>query len=508
MFNPSSVVQLLCDVKIDNNYVNTYSFSNVAEQETFFKGKTRNNRIYTDLQYQRIEKCFRVEETIDHLFDVSYMMYQNENYGSKWFYAFITDMKYVNPSITEIYFEIDVLQTWLFDTTFKDCYIEREHTSSDNVGEHLVDENLNCGEYIIREGTTLDELNDLSIVVATTTRAFDVEDVEGSMVTGAYTGCAYYAFDNAEDVNDLLNTYDADGKEKSIACIFMMPKNLIESDTIRVNQLEAKYLIQIIAKNYLDIDGYTPKNKKLFNYPYNFLSVSNNMGGNNIYKYEYGLMEDNLHFVCGCNVAPSPTVYLIPSSYRVFGDNPDEMLTLNGYPICTWVNDVYKNWVSQNAVSNTVAVAGSVLSLGVGVATGNPIAIGGGVLGVASSIGAFYEKSIEPNPLKGSASGGGNVAVGLMTFSFYQKTIRSEFAKIIDDYFDRYGYKVNALKIPLLKSRTTWNFIKMSECNIFGNIPNSHIKRIQEIHKNGVTYWHDSDVGNYNRSNTPVGGIG
>lgn len=53
-------------------------------------------------------------------------MYQNEAYSDKWFYAFITKMEYVNNNMTRIEIATDVWQTWQFDITFKESFIERE----------------------------------------------------------------------------------------------------------------------------------------------------------------------------------------------------------------------------------------------------------------------------------------------------------------------------------------------------------------------------------------------
>lgn len=53
-------------------------------------------------------------------------MYQNENYSDKWFYAFITNMRYVNNSMTEISIITDVWQTWQFELEFKESFVERE----------------------------------------------------------------------------------------------------------------------------------------------------------------------------------------------------------------------------------------------------------------------------------------------------------------------------------------------------------------------------------------------
>lgn len=53
-------------------------------------------------------------------------MFQNENYSNKWFYAFIDGMKYINDSMTIISISTDVWQTWQFDLTFLESFIERE----------------------------------------------------------------------------------------------------------------------------------------------------------------------------------------------------------------------------------------------------------------------------------------------------------------------------------------------------------------------------------------------
>lgn len=63
---------------------------------------------------------------IDDLLEYNYVMYLNENYTNKWFYAFITNMEYVTDFNTKIYISTDVFQTWQFNFTFKQSFIERE----------------------------------------------------------------------------------------------------------------------------------------------------------------------------------------------------------------------------------------------------------------------------------------------------------------------------------------------------------------------------------------------
>ena len=81
------------------------------------------------ITYQRKDSVIRYPAHIDTLLEYNYCMYQNKNYSNKWFYAYIINMEYVNDSMTNIYIKTDVWQSWQFDLTFKDSFIEREMLS-------------------------------------------------------------------------------------------------------------------------------------------------------------------------------------------------------------------------------------------------------------------------------------------------------------------------------------------------------------------------------------------
>lgn len=143
---PTSRVHLLTGVPLSNNYVNTLSFTTVSEQYNYFYSKRNKN--HTDCNYIREGMSLKVEGSYDSLLNVNYMMYQNEEYGNKWFYAFITSKEYINPNVTLIHMEIDVFQTWYFDYNIKPCFVEREHTEQYNGASPIintVDEGIDYG---------------------------------------------------------------------------------------------------------------------------------------------------------------------------------------------------------------------------------------------------------------------------------------------------------------------------------------------------------------------------
>src|SRR5699024_3678331 len=76
----------------------------------------------------------------------NYLTFLNRN---KRFYAFVTTMEYINDGLTHVYFEIDVLQTWLFEMNFKPSYVKRMHRKLWNDDGtpiiNTIDEGLNYG---------------------------------------------------------------------------------------------------------------------------------------------------------------------------------------------------------------------------------------------------------------------------------------------------------------------------------------------------------------------------
>jgi hypothetical protein len=122
---PNTEVRLLNGVPLNKDYQHTMDFTSAAEQASYFLGRVSHT--YTNFTYQRDSGTIRIPESYDNLYNCNYLMYRNNSFGTKWFYAFITHREYINPNMTEIHFEIDVFQTWQFDMVWTPSFVEREH---------------------------------------------------------------------------------------------------------------------------------------------------------------------------------------------------------------------------------------------------------------------------------------------------------------------------------------------------------------------------------------------
>jgi hypothetical protein len=240
--------------------------------------------------------------------------------------------------------------------------------------------------------------------------------------------------------------------------------------------------------------------------------VSNNNGGSAIYKYEYFSDASNATFIIRGNLSPNPTIKLIPLNYKGISEHWEEASTLGNYPMASWKEGVWENWVAQNQNSLNLAYLGSAVQIGTGLAS---MALGNefGVSGVISGSMAIFNTMAETKKMKMQpAQAGGNIGSGTINiahnkqdFTAYQYTITREYAERIDKYFDMFGYKTNKVKVPNFSSRPCWNFVQTIDCNITGAIPNKDMQRIKQMFNEGVTFWKNgSYVGNYALNNAIV----
>lgn len=152
---PNSVVYILRGVSLDSNYNHTLYQTDPDEQRRMFIRYQKF--MLTNQSYQRAGLGkIRVSIEADNLYNCNYMMFQNSAFGSKWFYAFLDKVTYINNNTSEIEYSIDYMQTWYFDYELGECFVEREHSSTDVAGDNIVPENLEIGELITRNTNNLE----------------------------------------------------------------------------------------------------------------------------------------------------------------------------------------------------------------------------------------------------------------------------------------------------------------------------------------------------------------
>ena len=518
---PNSKIRLLkSSIELDER--NQLTFANLTAQTNYFLSLTYLEE--DDATYVRKDNVIRFPTdptgtTYEDLLQYNYCMYQNTAYDSKWFYAFITGIKYINDGMSEITIETDVIETWKFDIVYKSSFIEREHTNDDTRGANLVPENLETGEYISQFITNYG-LGTSHVVMATNVDPSDgTTPVSGGTYGNIYSGVSYYVFQTENDINVAIRKMAESGKVDAISSLFYCPDFITGYSTASftngiasVSSSQGTMTSISVPLAPSTIDGYTPKNNKLFTYPYVAFVLSNNSGGSMTYHLED--FKDNSTHLGEIKVrgtcTPGASIRAIPVNYRcqpttlTDTDNNEYGLTMGKYPVCSYPADVYTNWVTQQGINPYMNMLES--SIG-GIASGSPLSVGTNLL--ASTYNAIHEVNLHnlvPYEARGNINSGDiTYTLGNLGYTGYLQTIKSQFARIIDDFFSMYGYKTNRLKVPNIEGRTNWNYVKTIDINITGNIPQEDMQKIKDIFNNGITFWHNPTTFlDYSQSNTIV----
>jgi len=138
---------LLKNVKLDPNYNWTMDFDSETVQHNYFLALADSNFTIND-DYKFIRKgSIKVNANYEDIFGDNYLMYNNND---KWYYAFITHKEYINKETTRLDYEIDPMQTFMFDYSIEESFVEREHQDRfDSEGDpiyNLENENLEIGK--------------------------------------------------------------------------------------------------------------------------------------------------------------------------------------------------------------------------------------------------------------------------------------------------------------------------------------------------------------------------
>lgn len=543
----SRIILLKVPLQIDNK--NQLTFNNVNEQFNYFYSLSKFEM--DNARYQRRDNVIRFPAHYDDIINYNYVMYQNENYNNKWFYAFITNMKYINDNLTEIFISTDVFQSWQFDFIWKQTFVEREmiNVTDDVPGANLLPEGLEFGEYKIQNNTTIDDLEPINVIAYLGTSVpVDLQGTvttdiqEGSFtVNGVTSSVAFLLCDNNNYII-FMNALQHGNFSDKILTTFTVPKLAVKNFLINDNKINLNgyptvftvyclsngqdYLQDYAIKNLwstpTQIDNYTPHNKKLLSFPFCYIGFNPPNGMQKIYKFENFTSTPSFYIISEVN--PNPSVYFIPRYYRGLTLNLQDSTCLNGYPQTSSRSDYFNNWIAQNGNIISLNMQQEQFNYEVGqVQSGLNMAsnlisdvASENIVGVSSLLNSglsmykanvnhdFYIKQqmaqIEKQkmlPDQANLSGSNATLIGYNLFKndiFSLYTIKKQFAERIDKFFDMYGYLTNTVKIPNTNNRPNWNYIKTIGTNIVGDIPQNDIQQLKNIFENGVTLWHNANT--------------
>lgn len=643
---PNTTIYILNNIPLNKSYEHTVYYPDKDTQAQAFM--TYKKYTLTDYSYQRSQLgTIRVALKYEQLIDCNYLMFKNTNFENKWFYAFITGIGYVSNDVTDVYYDLDVMQTWCYDYEFMPTFVDRQHSKTDVLYENTQPEGLELGADYDRATKltykTCGDGDNMEFLILATTNP-----TGGHPSAGVSSGILFSIYQyqgKSADVIAKLNQFINNGLESNVVAIYTCPEN--------------KGQVKSYTTGGSYASGYTPRNKKLLCYPYCFITVNNHLGQEMELHYENFRASGNklpdkdypFTFVLMNTILPTPQSNLVPANYLFYGGTSQsaevvfEKISYDVYPTGAFSGDTFKVWLAQNkntysaslnAIGNTydtnMAIAdnnytmaglsaanartnahiqansalaqaensnkaslavnsaqqsraligdvqGTASKIGYGAMAGLATSglnvagavvggIAGGLLGATetitnqniyneqanqintqllnSQIGRQASEAIssntfqtamknatlaqtnaqlsalntyqnataqlmakkqdiqhQPSNLHGALMNDTwNARFNLMGFTVYEKFIKTEYAKRIDAYFDKYGYAQRSMYIPERQNRNHWSYLKTTGCNIKGNINNTDLLTIKTIYDNGITTWNNlEEVGDYTLDN-------
>lgn len=538
VIQPQTEIRLVkCPLELSD--LNQLTFTNPTVQYNYFNSLP--HIIEDNATYQRKDGFIRFPAEMDDIIEYNYVMYQNEAYSNKWFYAYIDHMEYLSNGTTAVYIKTDVFQTWQHALTYKQCFIEREMAVDDTIGANVVPESLETGEYQILDlrNIPMYESQDSSpswmVCFAVTKLPNNLSNIvdEGNTIGSVFTSLHFFAVVTNIAAQNVIKIYEADSSLTSdaIVNVYMIPRSCVSYNSangqtgsgnnpstlsgggltaavypVLDSNTEGPFKLQQPAT--LD-GGFVPRNNKLFTYPYSYFYLTNKAGTDITYHWE----DFPFEMISGYNArtatykkayVPSTSISakLYFTDYKNHPESSDYGSRMYNYginfgkvPVCAWVTDYYTNWLTQNGINIGLNLGTGLVSAGIGLATGG-LGLAAGAITAASTIGnsvaQMHEASTTPDQAHGDLNTGDVMfAYTRNSISCYIMSVRESMARIIDDYFTMYGYKTNRVKVPNCYGRSNWNFVKTIGCYIQADIPQDDLQQIKEMFDAGITLWHN-----------------
>lgn len=560
---PNTTLRVLKNVLLDPSYINTIYFENVGEQIAYFTDKTKY--VFNNLTYQRHSRNkIQIEKSDDDLYDCTYLMFQNTGYGNKWFYAFITDVEYVSDKVSVITYELDFMQTYLFDVTLQPCMIERNHLrkTDDVIGASITPEPFTMGEYTYENQHVVKNFSTYALViqVVDATSATDC----GILYEHNFSGAKLWIHkltDIAVDVPEIqqfIMQYST--HIDKIIGMYLIPNDFYDPSQLDADGflMSSNLPITFYGQVVDSIDGtelfddYTPRNKKLYTYPYNYCEVITGNSKSMALRYEFS-KDNTVRVNIDTNLQTPVSALVRPTNYKGInrpeglGEYPDVFgmaLEIDDFPMSSFRTDTYSQWVSRNAgpalmsagltmagivlpymsptYSYELTDAGKVVQSKLTQMTLNPEAsrrqarwfnetdetdLSNGVIQALPNAVSFaqqwYQAKIAPDNYNGSTSHGNNIVANGKTNLYGRRChVTKEQAQIIDSYFDKFGYAIGKIGAMNRAQRSEWTYLKTQGCVLKGTCPAKVVTILQGIYDRGITWWRDGDhIGQYNLPN-------
>ena len=230
-------------------------------------------------------------------------------------------------------------------------------------------------------------------------------------------------------------------------------------------------------------------------------------GSETIYRYEY-FTDRTPGFKLYPPKYAGGSSFIYPVNYQKEGAGLaafrlENAVPTGAYPTASFGANAFQNYLVQYGPQLAVGLIGQVVQIASAIpnieTAGEAVTAGASI---ANSVLDLRTRSLNSQTVAGTQSVAQLAYDTQLIIRLVSKQILPEYAKIIDEYFTAFGYKVCRIKAPNITGRPAWNYVKTIGAQVSGNIPEYAETALKAMLNNGVTFWHTNDVGNYSLDNS------
>jgi hypothetical protein len=509
MITPGSNVRFL-NVPFSSSQNNVLKFPSIASQLSYMESRIKYNLSGCSYIREGDGEFLRVNKVVDSLYNCNYVMFQNTQFGDRWFYAFIEKLKYKNGTVTDVILKMDIYQTFMFDFSLQDTFIERQ-TFQDDYYNTLADTPSTGDLRVIWEYEKIMKGSYFILFNSDPTMDDTTATASAYPTIGIYSMPCYMAIcTTASEMSEIIQAVSNKGRGDRIqACYYapcnidltgyeiqLLPKGDLNLSHDYINLIHAMQLGILSETIQLNI-GYVPTFMKELAYPYAKLEIVDRITGKYI-ELDLSKFLNPLspQFSLIYNITDNVEYKLVPLNYNGIGYSIENSLVVEPQTDLPVFSNSYskylKNNMGSNIINGVMSVAGAVGSIAVGNVAG-AVSSFGSIASVINSDNVARKQANQVSSLKGDAFDYQNYTSSLL---FRLKIMDNDHMKIARNFWNAYGYPER--KIGTFNNTSKkYNFIKTVGANIIAdNIPSEYQKELETIFDNGVTIW-NNDYLNY-----------
>lgn len=510
------IIQLVKGFNYDNNYSYVKMFSSKTEQLNYFNSLPQID--IDEHNYLKVNNSFNVQYELDFLENegVNYLLFNN---GYRDIFAFIISKEYISKNTTKIIYEVDVMNTFMFNYDLKKSFIERKKCLINEITDF--DEGLEIGEHIIEYETSVIEKRYTFFAMFNGFRDYHIVENKASEIPFSTTnapkttinGITYpFVMIALEDeyINDvfknrMINFPNLIGiirlpHASYVKENYAIPYVKITNGTISKEYLGTQYVAtNIISSKVVSTGVSIPKTEETDFFPYTYYVATDGEVEPLVMQPQYLSSSLSLSGIFSLSHLPVeryyPNYYKGSTSGRIYNiTNNSNMFLPTGTNGGIETLTANLSQIEQSKKSMYANILTGVASVGIGIATGGVGLPVGLAMGANSTVNAFTtikenmarlnDLELTPSTIKSFGTPSTRRVFGNDEVRIVKYTIKTEYKERVKKFIERYGNKYNNFEVINLKIYK--GYLKVVEPDIDSTIDNLYIRKIKEILERGV----------------------